>query len=319
MANVFVSRIAGILRNVVIAASDIAPALQSPPPIGGITPNTGQFTTLGTTGSTVNFGGPAPVQGGFYYQQNGQASFFGIYDSNNQLYYGFQNTLAAQISGVVAMGGWYKGLGILANTGVGGTNPIFGINTNNQVNGANGVGGNMFGVLSNGTVTTYYSTLDDGTGNATFKGAVNFANGATYKVDASGNAVFLSLNSTPIGATTPSTGNFTAVITTGAATIGTVLTTGGLIVSVATKTAAYTLATTDFVVECDATSAAFTVTLPASPKKGQMYDIVKIDSSANAVTINGNGKLINGASTVSLASQYAVYRLVYNGSSWRVL
>lgn len=89
--------------------------------------------------------------------------------------------------------------------------------------------------------------------------------------------------------------------------------------AVLAKSADYTLAQDADVVVCDATGGAFTITLPASPSTGDTYAIIKKDSSVNAVTIGGNGKLINGASTASLASQYATKRVVYTGSEWLII
>jgi len=69
---------------------------------------------------------------------------------------------------------------------------------------------------------------------------------------------------------------------------------------------------------CDATSGAFTVTLPASAGvANRRYSIKKIDSSANAVTIQGNGaETIDGSNTISLNVQNKSYTLVNNGTSW---
>lgn len=90
--------------------------------------------------------------------------------------------------------------------------------------------------------------------------------------------------------------------------------------TVATKTGAYTATVSDFLILCDATSGAFTVTLPAaSTQKGLMLTIKKIDSSANAVTIDGNAaETIDGAATVSLASQYNSRTIVSSGANWHV-
>ncbi len=62
----------------------------------------------------------------------------------------------------------------------------------------------------------------------------------------------------------------------------------GLITAVVTKTATYTATAEDHVILCDTSGGAFTVTLPAGID-GTEYHIKKIDSSANAVTIDGFG------------------------------
>ena len=75
--------------------------------------------------------------------------------------------------------------------------------------------------------------------------------------------------------------------------------------SVAAKTSAYTLTANDDVVTCNASSAAFTVTLPSATGSGQKYLVIKTDSSTNAVTLAAAGTdTIEGSSTKSLASQY---------------
>lgn len=86
----------------------------------------------------------------------------------------------------------------------------------------------------------------------------------------------------------------------------------------ATKTTTYTVTTADEVVPCDATSAAFTVTLPAiSGITGYKVTIKKIDSSANAVTVDGNGsETIDGALTYVLSNQYDSVDLVAYSGGW---
>jgi hypothetical protein len=88
--------------------------------------------------------------------------------------------------------------------------------------------------------------------------------------------------------------------------------------AVATETAAYTVLPTDGLLRGDCTSAAFTITLPAAPYLGETHTFKKIDASANALTISGNGKDIDGAATNVLSTQYAHARLTYNGATWDV-
>jgi hypothetical protein len=93
---------------------------------------------------------------------------------------------------------------------------------------------------------------------------------------------------------------------------------GGL-QAIKTETAAYSMVATDYTILCNATSAAVTITLNAAPNTGQIVIIKKIDSSANACTIAGNGKTMDGASSLSLGTQYQVERLQYNGTSWSAI
>lgn len=84
-------------------------------------------------------------------------------------------------------------------------------------------------------------------------------------------------------------------------------------------TGAYTLAGDADIVLADLTSAAFDVTLPASPQDGDRYEFVKVDASGNALTIGRNGKNINGAAAnVTISTQWAAKVLTWSTSlnSW---
>ena len=93
--------------------------------------------------------------------------------------------------------------------------------------------------------------------------------------------------------------------------------TGGTIVSVANVTSTYSVKASDAFISCDATSGSFTVTLPDATKTaGQNFCINKINAS-NTVTIKPQtGQTINGASSITLTSQYSVYRLQSNGKQF---
>lgn len=82
--------------------------------------------------------------------------------------------------------------------------------------------------------------------------------------------------------------------------------------------AATTLSLSDVTVVCDATSGAITATLPsAASAAGREYVIKKKDSSANAVTLKGNGsELIDGANTKATTTQYATIRAQSDGAQW---
>lgn len=89
----------------------------------------------------------------------------------------------------------------------------------------------------------------------------------------------------------------------------------------ATKTTAYTALITNDFIPCDASSAAFTVALPAaSTATGHRLWIQKIDSSVNAVTIDGDAsETINGSTTIKLASQYEIVQIYCNGTAWFIV
>lgn len=86
----------------------------------------------------------------------------------------------------------------------------------------------------------------------------------------------------------------------------------------ANKTAAYTIVEGDDFVPCDATGAAFTVTLPPADRfVGLEFTIKKVDASVNVVTIDGNAaETIDGAATVPLAAQWESRTVISNGSNW---
>ena len=102
------------------------------------------------------------------------------------------------------------------------------------------------------------------------------------------------------------------------------VTEGGVVVSArpaATKTAAYTLTAADDLILADATGGAFTLTLPpAATVDGQEFTVKKVDASANAVTLDGDGsEVIDGAATKVLSAQWASARIRANGNSWYVV
>ena len=85
-----------------------------------------------------------------------------------------------------------------------------------------------------------------------------------------------------------------------------------------TKTTTYTVQKSDRVILCDATGGVFTVTLPpAQDMWNKDIVIKKIDVSANAVTVDGDGaETIEGSATQSLASQYDAIHIISNGTAW---
>lgn len=70
-----------------------------------------------------------------------------------------------------------------------------------------------------------------------------------------------------------------------------------------TVTADYSTAKNDWTILVDASGGNVTVTL-SSFSTGQVYNVKRIDSSGNTVTIDGNGANIDASGTQTLASQY---------------
>ena len=89
----------------------------------------------------------------------------------------------------------------------------------------------------------------------------------------------------------------------------------GIYTSVSTQTGNYTAADGDLVL-ADASSGAFTVTLPA-PSEGDAVAVKKIDSSANDVTIATPGaETIDGHSTITISAQFASRDFVSDGTNY---
>lgn len=86
-------------------------------------------------------------------------------------------------------------------------------------------------------------------------------------------------------------------------------------------TTAYTFKDTDTIdsLQVDATSGGITIKLPASPTGNQRRRVIKTDASVNAVTVSGNGSLINGSATFSLSAQYAFIEVEPTGTSWLIV
>lgn len=91
--------------------------------------------------------------------------------------------------------------------------------------------------------------------------------------------------------------------------------------SVIPVTTTYTVAASDNgrLIEADATSGAFTITLPAAATAGNGFEISikKVDSSSNAVTVDADGsETIDGNTSTSLPNQFDVVSIRSNGTSW---
>lgn len=84
------------------------------------------------------------------------------------------------------------------------------------------------------------------------------------------------------------------------------------------KTAAYTAAAGDFVL-ADATTAGFTVTLPASPTVGQRVAVKKTDATANVMTVVATAKTIDGDPNATIVAEGAGATFVYDGTNWQIL
>ncbi len=96
---------------------------------------------------------------------------------------------------------------------------------------------------------------------------------------------------------------------------------GSLSQPITTVTSATTLSASHSTVLVDATSAAVTINLPAAAGcTGRIYNIKKIDSSPNTVTLDGNAsETIDGTTTKIISAQWSSYQIQSNGTAWFIL
>lgn len=92
-----------------------------------------------------------------------------------------------------------------------------------------------------------------------------------------------------------------------------------------TKTTTYTITSEDDYIKCDATSAAFTVTLPsisslmAAGYGAKSYKIEKTDSTAYVVTVApATGDTIGGESARKIVNQYGQIVIYSQGTNWAI-
>lgn len=91
---------------------------------------------------------------------------------------------------------------------------------------------------------------------------------------------------------------------------------------VVSKTTTYTARVYDDLILADASSAAFTITLPTAVGiKGKILEVQKTDSDfTNAVTLDGNGsETIAGSTTTTLNTQYETLKIISDGTNWQIL
>lgn len=89
--------------------------------------------------------------------------------------------------------------------------------------------------------------------------------------------------------------------------------------SVQTVTAAATFARAVNTILADATSAGFAVKLTLSPVEGEVHNLKKIDSTLHVVTLDGNGKNIDGVASIDLLLPEWSLAVVYDGAAWQIL
>lgn len=84
--------------------------------------------------------------------------------------------------------------------------------------------------------------------------------------------------------------------------------------------ATYTLADNDQrLVEYNCTGGAGTIYLPAQPDPWMEFEFVEVAGVATALTIDGNGKTIDGGGSLLLNGAYRRRKVRYNGTEWNVV
>ena len=88
-----------------------------------------------------------------------------------------------------------------------------------------------------------------------------------------------------------------------------------------TEISNYSITTSDSLILADASSLSLLITLPSVTDANKMqFTIKKIDSSANTVTIDGNGsETIDGATTAVITMQWESVTVQSNGTAWYIL
>lgn len=99
---------------------------------------------------------------------------------------------------------------------------------------------------------------------------------------------------------------------------GTIL---GLTPSIATKTANYTLVSNDYTILGNDAGGSFILTLPpAATNANRIYNIKKINSSTNTITVDANAsETIDGSTAYVLRIQYQSITIQCDGTSWYIL
>jgi hypothetical protein len=86
-----------------------------------------------------------------------------------------------------------------------------------------------------------------------------------------------------------------------------------------TQTGAHTVDSEEYWIRADASSGSVTIGLPPVGNVGRPIGVIKVDNSANAVTVDGEGsETIAGSASVSLSSQYDAVVVRDNGTSWDI-
>ena len=91
---------------------------------------------------------------------------------------------------------------------------------------------------------------------------------------------------------------------------------------VVTVTTTYTVVPGATIIKADASGGAFTITLPdaAGTNQNRMIVIKKIDSTSNAVTVDGDGSdTLDDITEKIITAQYVAIMLISDGTNWNII
>lgn len=173
----------------------------------------------------------------------------------------------------------------------------------------------------------------DVTINASATGAVGIGDGTT--IGAFANTVAIGQGTTPTAANQVMLGNASTTEWVPMATNVTSLGTAALAflqinvrspihpgTNITSAASPYAVLATDYAIFVDTTGGNTTVTLPASPVNGRVLNVKKVSTDSNNFTVDGNGKTIDSAASItSAAVNKPNLQLIYDSANndWRIL
>jgi len=93
------------------------------------------------------------------------------------------------------------------------------------------------------------------------------------------------------------------------------------VVNIVSTTSNYNISNTEYLISVGTLGAPITIYLPSSPQTGRVIYVKDTagGSQTNNITVDGNGKNIDGSATFIINVNYASVSLVYTGSQWSVV
>jgi len=290
----------------------------APGSLGSTTPNSGAFTTLTASGS-VGIGTTAPaanlhvsVAGGASLglsnssgTTDGKNWFLGSNSSGNLIGWAANDANNASQQWLNVNRSGYSISSVTfpsGNVGIGTTSPA----TVLHVNGANAALTLQPTSAATQQTAVQFRTNSNTSGFSIGRDVNNNGTNDFFIFDQTASAARVYVSSAGnvgIGTTAPNT---------------TLQVNGPVATAVANKTSAYTLGAADSIVIADATSGAYTITLPTAVGIiGRQYMVKKIDSSSNAITVGTtSSQTIDGATTFALVARWQFVTVVSDGSNW---